>query len=71
MPSANCAGLELMSEIALFAFLSIFGIVVGSYALSKVGQSRSIPVNLGLAIIFFLGAAIGGFCGMIAIMGSV
>ncbi len=61
----------LGSEIALFALASIFGIGAGSYALSKVGKARSIPVNLGWIALFGIGAAIGGTSALIAVMGSV
>jgi len=69
-PDAFNPGL-LGREIALFAFIAILGIGAGCYALSKVGKSRSIPVNLGCILLFGMGSAIGGVFGLIAVMGSV
>ena len=61
----------LGGEIALFTLCGILGVGAGSYALSKVGKSRSIPVNLGWIALFGIGCTIGGVALLIAIMGSV
>lgn len=58
-------------EIALLALGAIFGIATGSYALGQVGKSCAIPVNLAWMCLFGIGAMIGGFCGILAIMASV